>query len=213
MLLLLGIIATHNALQRQPHCITPEELISDYKKPRRDSIIPPWVMISIIILVPVIILSLPYLLLRNSVETAQAFLAWTLAILINALITEVLKVLISRPRPDFFYRCYPNGVIGICAGRGKDIVDGRKSFPSGHSSFSFCSLGFISLWLYGRFLRRRAHILLLCAMPVCLACFIGYSRCCDNHHHWEDVAAGAVIGLASAYQCCMAYCSRGRLIL
>ncbi|CAF4751382.1 unnamed protein product [Pieris macdunnoughi] len=209
ILFLMGVIATHTSCQRQPICITPEELISDYKKPRRDSIVPPWVMLSIIIYVPLVILCLPIVLLRNYVESIQALLAWTLAVIINAFITEVLKIIISRPRPDFFYRCFPNGIVAECTGGIKDIVDGRKSFPSGHSSFSFCSLGFLSIWLYGRFLGRYSgniQCAMFCSMPVFLASFIGYSRCCDNHHHWEDVIAGAVIGLITAFQCYKAYC-------
>ena len=49
----------------------------------------------------------------------------------------------SRPRPDYFWRCYPNGVIPAsteCDGNPDEIIEGRKSFPSGHSS---CKLSFI----------------------------------------------------------------------
>lgn len=210
ILLLLGVIATHTSFQRQPLCITPEELLIEYKKPRRDAIVPPWIMLSIIIFLPFTLLCLPVILVRNYVETVNALLAWTLAVIVNAFITEILKIMISRPRPDFFYRCFPHGIFTTeCVGSVKDVIDGRKSFPSGHSSFSFCSLGFLSIWLYGRLFGRfsgNIQSFMFCTMPVLLAGFIGYSRCCDNHHHWEDVVAGAFIGLVTAYECYKGYC-------
>ncbi|CAG4955448.1 unnamed protein product [Colias eurytheme] len=212
ILLLLSVITVHQHFQRQPYSITPEELIGDYKKPRRDSIVPAWVMMSVILFVPLVILCLPLALARNSVESTHALLAWSLALLTNALLTESLKVVICRPRPDFFYRCFPNGIVTfelVCTGNIRDVIDGRKSFPSGHSSFSFCSLGFLSLWLYGRLGAQYNDIrfAILCAVPIVLATVIGFSRCCDNHHHWQDVVGGAMLGFVTSYICYKCYCA------
>ena len=103
------------------------------------------------------------------------------AVLITATITDVIKNAVGRPRPDFFWRCFPDGrqvwifwplcvqlsihfpclktlaswnwpdtflaclsqlydqVTGgvICHGEKSFLTDGRKSFPSGHTSCKF----------------------------------------------------------------------------
>lgn len=66
---------------------------------------------------------------------------------------------------------------------------GNESFPSGHTSISFCSAEFIRKrygWKYG--------------LPsYALALFVAYSRVESRRHYPRDVAAGAVIGIASSY--------------
>ncbi|XP_073954852.1 phospholipid phosphatase 5-like [Choristoneura fumiferana] len=188
-------------------CITHDQLLTDYKRPRRQSYIPLWVMVCLIIFIPLIIFALPWLLTKNYIDTTQAILAWTLALSITAMITEVIKLSVGRPRPDFFYRCYPNGKITKdlhCVGDVREIMEGRKSFPSGHSSFAFASLGFLSLWIYGKLkLKWRGNVarVFCCVPPMLTATIIAASRVYDNHHHWEDVLAGSVIGSVSSYFC------------
>ena len=66
---------------------------------------------------------------------------------------------------------------------------GSNSFPSGHTSISFCSAEFIRKrygWEYG--------------LPAyAAATFVGYSRVESRQHYTWDVVAGAAIGIGSSY--------------
>src|SRR5205085_9776549 len=66
---------------------------------------------------------------------------------------------------------------------------GDHSFPSGHTSISFCSAEFMRKrygWEYG-------------VPAYALASFVGYTRVESKQHHPLDVVAGAAIGILSSY--------------
>ncbi|RLM91317.1 hypothetical protein C2845_PM08G05740 [Panicum miliaceum] len=86
----------------------------------------------------------------------------------------------------------------ICHGNKSFLTDGRKSFPSGHTLWSFAGLGFLSLYLSGKIkaFDRQGHVAKLCIviLPLLLASLVGISRVDDYRHHWEDVFVGGLIG-------------------
>lgn len=67
----------------------------------------------------------------------------------------------------------------VCTGDYWKVQDARKSFPSGHSSFAFATLGFLSFYLMGKLKifseegRGRSFRLLFCFSPMLLAMLIG----------------------------------------
>ncbi|KAJ5898297.1 diacylglycerol pyrophosphate phosphatase [Penicillium tannophilum] len=89
-------------------------------------------------------------------------------------ITSGLKDVVGKPRPDFLARCDPDlsniapyvvgglGLnessapvmvnVGICQNTNLSVLkDGFAAFPSGHSSFSWAGLLYLSLWLSAKF--------------------------------------------------------------
>jgi membrane-associated phospholipid phosphatase len=66
---------------------------------------------------------------------------------------------------------------------------GRQSFPSGHTSISFCA---------AEYMRKRYG--LEWGIPAyALASWVAYSRVESGEHHPHDVIAGASIGIVSSY--------------
>lgn len=187
--------------------IQPEEWWL-YKNPRTESYVSTNLLYIIIILIPVAVILLVSFLRRDSLDMGQAILACSLGMLLTGFITNTVKVMVGRPRPDFFFRCFPDGIPTkdyTCKGETTAIIEGRKSFPSGHSSWVFSAFGFVSLYLAGKLHtfegKHRGHSwrLLTSLVPLMTALTVAISRTMDYHHHWQDVTVGSLLGLLCAY--------------
>ncbi|KAJ3130036.1 hypothetical protein HK098_006748 [Nowakowskiella sp. JEL0407] len=86
----------------------------------------------------------------------------TISLMFTIIATDIVKNFAGRLRPDFLDRCQfkpfnnatfpPNyyvfeGVDGTCIGDTAKVLDGRKSFFSGHTSSSFVMATFAALWI------------------------------------------------------------------
>ncbi|XP_053958215.1 phospholipid phosphatase 5 isoform X2 [Anastrepha ludens] len=199
--------------------IHPEEMWL-YKNPRTPDIVSVQALLLSVIFGPLFVTMLQWWLTGDRRDFRASSWVWTLALGLNGLVTSILKICVGRHRPDFFYRCFPDGVEVLnnvshyangsldfynCTGDIRQISEGRKSFPSGHASFSFVGFGFIAIILSAKLhalsARGRGQSWRLCVsvLPLLLAALISVSRTCDYHHHWEDVVAGGSIGLSITY--------------
>ncbi|CAH0687391.1 unnamed protein product [Chilo suppressalis] len=189
------------------------ELESEYKYPRRESYVPGGAMWAIVLSVPCALSLLAWAACNDCNDAFEILLTWSLALGINGVLTDMVKLIAGRPRPDFFYRCFPDGVETEdlqCNGDPLDIMEGRKSFPSGHSSLSFCSLGVASAWICGRLgvlsRRRGSGVRVVCCLaPLVGAACVALSRSCDYHHHWQDILVGSILGFSIAIFCYRQY--------
>ncbi|KAK4051443.1 hypothetical protein OIV83_002927 [Microbotryomycetes sp. JL201] len=147
---------------------------------------------------------------RSFWDLHNGWLGLFLSCSITTVVTQVIKVTVGRPRPDLIDRCQPVdgaanapvyglATVALCSVQSGHIIDdGFKSFPSGHSSFAFAGLGFLSLYLAGKMhlFDRRGFALKpwIAVAPVTGAALIAVSRTMDYRHHATDVIAGSLLG-------------------
>jgi membrane-associated phospholipid phosphatase len=110
------------------------------------------------------------------------------AMAFNSLCTNLAKTTVGRKRP-----CYDDF---------SDKHEGRKSFYSGHSSFSFAASTYLSLFIVnntgdGSALELIPKIILPLALFSASGA-VAASRVKDNMHNVSDVAAGAIAGTLTA---------------
>ncbi|RYO97171.1 hypothetical protein DL765_011293 [Monosporascus sp. GIB2] len=142
----------------------------------------------------------------------SAVLGLAISLVLASFLTDIVKNTVGRPRPDLVARCKP------AAGTAPDVLvgidvctetehhtlhDGWRSFPSGHSSFSFAGLGYLAFFLAGqlRVFRDRRDLgrALLCLAPLLGAALIAISRCQDYRHDVYDVCVGSALGFLVAW--------------
>ncbi|MFY7653100.1 MAG: phosphatase PAP2 family protein [Chitinophagaceae bacterium] len=102
------------------------------------------------------------------------------AMAINTAIVQALKKTTDRERPAF---AYPSLIYSNSTERG-------ESFPSGHVSTAFSVATSLSLEQKKWYITAPAFVWAGC---------VGYSRMHVGEHYPSDVAAGAIIGVGSAY--------------
>ncbi|KAL2150581.1 hypothetical protein VTH82DRAFT_7144 [Thermothelomyces myriococcoides] len=156
-------------------------------------------------------------------------LGLAISLILSSFLTDVIKNAVGRPRPDLLARCVPAAdtprdvlvTVDVCTQTDRHTLhDGWRSFPSGHSSFAFAGLGYLSLFLAGQ-MRIFAHgggggstsagekveklvrgdllRALLCGAPLLGATMIAISRCQDYRHDVYDVCVGGLLGWTVAY--------------
>nr|ACO15301.1 Phosphatidic acid phosphatase type 2 domain-containing protein 1B [Caligus clemensi] len=214
---LTGLFLYTNSSDPFHRVISRREAEDLYHYPHSESYVTGKDLLVICMSVPLLTVLFLYYMKRDVRSLVIALLTITLILPLNGFVVNIIKIAVGRPRPDFLSRCWPNaGDIpwaefdsmksdqGLhCAGDPLAVLEGRKSFPSGHSSMAFASFMFVFLYTAGKLKtfspRDKAGSieslsLLIAFAQILVPSFIAISRTCDYHHHWQDVLVGSGIG-------------------
>ncbi|KAI5190323.1 diacylglycerol diphosphate phosphatase / phosphatidate phosphatase [Nematocida sp. AWRm77] len=147
----------------------------------------------VVVSIPLVLYAIRKPLRKTSIveETCEAYLGLSL----GNLLVNILKFIVGKERPDYDSR------IQQCPD-GQKYLEGRRSFPSGHSSLAVGTAVFIAY--YGlcasknikNGAKKGLFLFGTVIVPAILAGLVCISRIADNRHDIVDVFAGAFIGTA-----------------
>ncbi|CAL8114978.1 unnamed protein product [Orchesella dallaii] len=194
------------------------ELGGDLVGPVLERLFHPWAFM----LYPFFAILWKYWKTQKVFDYMRSWMVPTLIYPLTGCLVGILKIVVGRPRPSMFARCYGEDYLDYkdfsyaCTGNETLIFDGMKSFPSGHTSVAFASSTFLFLYLAGHFriwvvveqrsaaflrlwpAKPKASGFLLAILTITPALLVGVSRVVANNHHIEDVMFGAMIGTTVA---------------
>ncbi|KVI08845.1 Phosphatidic acid phosphatase/chloroperoxidase, N-terminal, partial [Cynara cardunculus var. scolymus] len=147
------------------HRFVGKDMMDDLKYPMKDSTIPFWTvpvsltfhlstnivkltnggfsyfMFLYAVFLPMAVFLAFYFRRRDVYDLHHAVLGLLFSVFITGVLTQVIKDAVGRPRPDFFWRCFPDGIDlydrwgdVLCHGDIDVVRQGYKSFPSGHTN-------------------------------------------------------------------------------
>ena len=160
---------------------------------------------------------------RRARSTA-ASLGLLLSVAISFVFVNSVKQACGNYRPDFAARCWGSATADpVWKEYGKpdcgnlenesllnDVRQGRRSFPSGHTSMSFSGLFYLSLYLMyylkcfggSRINTERTEAfvwkVLISLAPLSVAVGVAITRIRDMWHHPEDVIVGSLLGAGTS---------------
>ncbi|WVQ72159.1 hypothetical protein IAR50_001704 [Cryptococcus sp. DSM 104548] len=193
--------------------VTDTSLAHPYADPER---VPVWLVGVLCGGVPAILIILVAAFERRSFwDGHNGILGLILGLGLTVTFTNIIKITAGRPRPDLFARCIlppdltSNPVHSltsytVCTTVDDDrLREGFRSFPSGHSSFAWCGMWYLILYLAAkmRINNRKGFTYKswLLLAPLSCSTLITVSRTMDYRHHSTDVIAGSLIGIAGGW--------------
>ncbi|RSH95495.1 hypothetical protein EHS25_000587 [Saitozyma podzolica] len=196
---------------RRLFSVTDTSLAYPYAEHER---VPVWLLAVTCGIVPAVIIILYAAIIQRSFWDAHSgVLGLVLSLGLTATFTDIVKITAGRPRPDLFARCQlpstltsnpTHSLTSWTACTDTSLLnDGFRSFFSGHSSFAWCGMWFLVLYLAAkmRINNRQGYTYKswLLLAPISCATLISISRTMDYRHHATDVIAGAVVGILGAW--------------
>ncbi|KAE8708047.1 putative lipid phosphate phosphatase 3 [Hibiscus syriacus] len=116
ILLLLGVIEVILYIIHPFYRFVGKDMMEDLRYPFKSNTVPVWAVPMYAMLLPMLIFLIVYIRRRDVYDLHHAVLGLLFSVLVTAVLTDSIKNAVGRPRPDFFWRCFPDGKDGPLLG-------------------------------------------------------------------------------------------------
>ena len=183
-------------------------------------VVPSWQLPLIAVVAPVVwgAVLLPLLEGFGGASLHALALSVVQAAMLAMCVTDPMKNYAGRLRPDYVSRLEevlhfnPHNftqadLTAACDSTVSKVMDGRRSFPSGHASLTWAGWTVVALFVYVKVFNgeRRMGItfvnLLCVAVNLVVPAWVAISRTRDYRHNFGDVLAGSAIGVFAGFVC------------
>eukprot|EP00798_Chlamydomonas_sp_ICE-L_P030785 gene30786-35826_t len=213
----LTLVIIFFALDKAPprRAFVATEMLHEYSMPYHGNTVPPHMVLFFSYILPLIVIVLVKVAWKGTwKDLYRTIVTLYFTVAIVGVITNCIKIMIGRPRPNFVYRCWEDGkpvfkdenIYGgwpLCGCELPVEIEHLKSFPSGHSSLSSAGLGFLTFFLLSqtKAFSGTCHPwrVFISLMPAVGAILIGVTRVMDYWHHPTDVIAGLTLGFSISF--------------
>lgn len=140
----------------------------------------------------------------NREKLPSALLGYLVAHTVTLVIIYGLKRFVAWPRPDTGTVCIDRRTLKKCRKLLATLgVKGQfKSFPSGESAISACSMSYLSLIIASWAQKKKhAYQAFIACIPVFFMFVVAASRVVDRAHSVSDVTAGTGFGVTTSGLC------------
>jgi phosphatidate phosphatase len=205
-LFLIGLALIWGLLQNaNPNHLFVPKRDSRCSYPHYDSGIKEFTNLTLMLVIPGIVYSILYGILKTKgllsgmipFDFLYVVVGHVGCILMANILSNVIKLQVGRPRPDFFDVLGPNANCETPQPEDmtqKQYIECFKSFPSGHTVTASSGCMFFMLFLQYAVVSDQVTVFFLKVVPICWPFYVGAMRITEHRHHIEDVLAGMIIG-------------------
>ena len=138
---------------------------------------------------------------NRRLKMANVLVSYFVSQFVTALVVDLMKLFISRPRPDTYLLCGGLSSHEACAEHltGHQLRNQFRSHPSGGTAEMVAVGVFCALTLHELWPKRNVQACLMKLAPVFWAAFSAGARIVGHAHHPEDIATSIVLGGTIGY--------------